>query len=761
MSNQWMYYYPNNFRLAPSPPPSRAPISSTPVSSASAAPIFQQTTIASDISLQHLYADVKSILQSVEASLEEQKKISKDLNDLSTTVNVLEGVLCGNVSPGRGKRKKKKGDNMNLDTLQSEGSIVRRLATMDATINHLLAHVARLDTASRHPEVSCDASATTCTPSSSLQEKANNFYRATASAHSEKYIHNVQCDSSSSGSTDSRPSPDSTMSPSVFNHVSSPTIVNVSSRSAASATLHARVPANGPDLSSPLPTPSPETPVEESFSTANNSNFRSWTPPNKNTYSTSLRTFPNSLLNPIPPSSTNPIHKPTRTSIQSASRSLDSGLDSAPANFTPTLTLPFTSSTSGSSTSPPVSGIAPIAPTPFSSSPSSSTRTADMHLASPPQTPTSMLARAHTTASYHILPQVYQDIGGDVDCEGPCMECKMRRYEHQERFSQSMNFLEQNTNEETRDQSTVAGSSRICLNTSSVGPSLSFGEASLPALEAQPEVPGVPLATIETHGIVADSWHGLGANRTDEDGESHGSGRMWTNEYGEVNGDFSGPSLEESSRLGHMPDTGGSGKAGLDSLNEPGHDDSGECEREQSLQTEHKAGGLDGALEESFNQQMRQTLAHKSTVQNNLSLQTQKTACRLNLLFLSYVNQLPRIQCASMLITWTSMKISVLKTPANKHLQILSFEMNRLSSQCLQPHLLQQRVDHRLCRPPQRVCLLVHLYSQSRRHHVWEPKRKETTLRHRNQRRFLMMWTTFSLRSSISRTPTPMEPRLL
>ncbi|KAG2059608.1 hypothetical protein BDR06DRAFT_664985 [Suillus hirtellus] len=157
MSDPYMQHYFNNFRVVPSrsvPEPSHtsAPISSTPVSSPHAAPIFQQTTITPNISLQHLYADVKAILQSVEASLEEQKKTSKDLNDLSTTVNVLKGVLCGNVGPGRGKRKKRKKKEeeeiMDLDTLQSEGGIVRRLATIDGAINHLLA---RLDTASQEP----------------------------------------------------------------------------------------------------------------------------------------------------------------------------------------------------------------------------------------------------------------------------------------------------------------------------------------------------------------------------------------------------------------------------------------------------------------------------------------------------------------------------------------------------------------------------------------------------------------------------------
>jgi hypothetical protein len=150
MSNPRTEHYSNNFRVVPSQsaPGSSyisAPISSTPAASASASPIFQQTTISSNISLQHLYADVKTILQSLEASLEEQKKISKDLNEVGTIVNVLEGVLCGK------RKKKKKGKNMDLDTLQSEGGIVRRLATMDSAINRILAHVSRLDTASREP----------------------------------------------------------------------------------------------------------------------------------------------------------------------------------------------------------------------------------------------------------------------------------------------------------------------------------------------------------------------------------------------------------------------------------------------------------------------------------------------------------------------------------------------------------------------------------------------------------------------------------
>lgn len=258
------------------------------------------------------------------------------------------------------------------------------------------------------------------------------------------------------------------------------------------------------------------------------------------------------------------------------------------------------------------------------------------------------------------------------------MECKMRRYENDGRRSQSMDSKEQSAEEETRDQSTIAGSSHICLNTSSGGigtPSSSFSEASLPAPEAQPEVPGIPPSTIETqseldhpsrsfeanaeasphvleaqleglgiepeiplhtseahpeelrgepkatvsasrassrspsHAIDLDALqrliHGhtlppryrLGMARMDKGGEPRGSEHMWTDEYGEVNGDFGGLSLEESLWLGRTPDAGGSGESGLDSLNEPGHDDFGECEREQSLQIENEGGGLEGFFE--------------------------------------------------------------------------------------------------------------------------------------------------------------------
>ncbi|KAG1876223.1 hypothetical protein F4604DRAFT_686581 [Suillus subluteus] len=571
---------------------------------------------------------------------------------------------------------------------------------------------------------------------------ANQLTHPTAFARSLTYIDNVQRDSSSPGSTEARASPDSTMSPGVFNHVSSPEIADVSSRLAAPTTLHARVPINGPDISSPLPTPSPETPLEESFSRANDSNSRSWTTlhprrddPDNNVATTSLRAFPNSLLNPITPPSTDPIHKPARTSILSAFRSLDSTYNPVPSHFTPTLVLPSTSSTSGPSNynvSSPASRIAPIAPTPPSSSPSSSAHTANMHLASPPPTPTSMLAQAHATASCHILPQVYQDIGGDMDCEGPCVDCEMRRYEHYGRCNQSTDSQEQSA-EETRDQSTAAGSLRTCSNTSS-------GEIGTPSPEAQPGILGVPLSTSETqnqstiadpsrmcfdpssgesqllganaeasphldaqlegpgvekevsisafelqhqsttvdsprmcldrrcgeldqpsrsfeanaeasphvpgiepevllpasevhpkelggelkatesapssksplhaidldalqrliHGHELPLWHGLGAARMHEDGEPLGSGHMWTDEYGEVNGDFGGPSLEEGLRLGHTPDTGGPCESGLDSPNEPENDDSRECEKEQSLQIEYENGGIDGTLGESF-----------------------------------------------------------------------------------------------------------------------------------------------------------------
>ncbi|KAG2139486.1 hypothetical protein BD769DRAFT_202044 [Suillus cothurnatus] len=710
---------------------------------------------------------------------------------------------------------------MDLDTLQSEGGIVRRLATMDSAINRILAHVSRLDTASLCRDASTTAhepppasapppcllefrhwfpplqhSPETLSPAS-WNTNHNDSYRASAFARSRTYIHSVQRDSSSPESTEYRASPDSRISTDVFKHVLSSEIADISSRSAASITLHASVPINGPNISSPLPTPSPETLLEECFSRTNESNSRSLAAqqprpkgPDQNVATTSFRTFPNSLLNPIPPSSTNSIHKPARTPALSAFRSLDSKSNSATSHFMHTLTSPSTSSNSGSSNynvSSPASRIAPIVHTPPSSSPSSSVRTANMHLASPPPTPTSTLAQAHATASCHILPQVYQNIGGDMDCEGPCVDCEMRHYEYYGRRSQNMDPQEQGAEEETRDQITVAGSSRVCLNTSSseIGtpspeaqpevlgvplstfeaqgqsttadpsrkyfdtssseldsPSLSFGvnaeasphldaqleesgvekkvsvsafevqdqstvvdsprmcldrpcgeldhrsrsfeaiaEASPHVLEAQPEGPGiepeVPLPASEAHpeesggepkatesDPVASSkspshtidldalqkliheyglplWRGLGPARMYNDGEPRGSGHMWTDEFEGVNGDFGGPSLEDGLRLGRTPDTGGSGKSRLDSPNELGHDDSGECEREQSLQIEYECGGIDGTFEESSKQQIRETLAHEITAQN--ILQIQKTAYSLNLFSLNYANRLPRI----------------------------------------------------------------------------------------------------------------------
>lgn len=221
----------------------------------------------------------------------------------------------------------------------------------------------------------------------------------------------------------------------------------------------------------------------------------------------------------------------------------------------------------------------------------------------------------------------------------------MRRYEPYGRHSKSTDSQEQRAEEETRDQSTAAGSSRICLNTSSgeIGtPALSFAQSSLPTPEAHPEVPGpgidleVSLHTSEAppeelgrepkttestprasskspshaidlyalqrliHEQELPLWHGSGAARMHEDEEPCDSRHMWTDECVEVTRDFGGPSLEESLRLGHTPDAGGSGESGLDSPNEHGHDDSGECEKEQSLQIEYECGGLDGMLEAPF-----------------------------------------------------------------------------------------------------------------------------------------------------------------
>jgi hypothetical protein len=198
---------------------------------------------------------------------------------------------------------------------------------------------------------------------------------------------------------------------------------------------------------------------------------------------------------------------------------------------------------------------------------------------------------------------------------------------------------------EVQDQSTIVDSPRMCLDRP-CGEldhrSRSFeaiAEASPHVLEAQPEGPGiepdVPLPASEAHpeesggepkatesDPVASSkspshtidldalqrliheyglplWRGLGAARMYNDGEPRGSGHMWTDEFEGVNGDFGGPSLEDGLRLGRTPDTGGSGKSRLDSPNELGHDDYGECEREQSLQIECESGGIDGTFEES------------------------------------------------------------------------------------------------------------------------------------------------------------------
>ncbi|KAG2740431.1 hypothetical protein P692DRAFT_20880931 [Suillus brevipes Sb2] len=229
------------------------------------------------------------------------------------------------------------------------------------------------------------------------------------------------------------------MSPGVLNHELSPLIV---ARSTAPTTFHTGVPINGPDLSSSFPTPSPETSIEEGFSRTNNLNSRS-----------------------------NP----------------------APSHF---LSLPPTSTTSGSSDyngSFLVSRIAPIAPTPPSSSHSSSTHTPNMHLASPPPTPTTTLPQAHATASRHIPPQAHQNTGGGVDCEGLCVDCEMRHYEHYGRRSQGTDFQEQSAEEDTHDQRTIIASSRMCLTMSpgEIGiPSPSFSGASAP--EAQLEAPTVP-----------------------------------------------------------------------------------------------------------------------------------------------------------------------------------------------------------------------------------------------------------------------------
>ncbi|KIK34108.1 hypothetical protein CY34DRAFT_658720 [Suillus luteus UH-Slu-Lm8-n1] len=513
-------------------------------------------------------------------------------------------------------------------------------------------------------------------------------------ARSLECIHSVQRDSGLSRSIESKASPESPMSSGVLNDASSPVIV---ARPAAPTTFHTRVPINGPDLSSSFPTPSPETSIEESFSRTNDSNSRSWTASqprrdghDQNMSKVSLRAFPNSLLNPIPPSTNNPTHKPAPLSLLSAFRSIDSRSNPAPSQF---LSLPPTSTTSGSSDYNdlfPVSRIVSIAPTPLSSSHSFSTHTTNMHLASPPPTPTTTLTQAHPTASHHILPQVYKNTGGDVDYEGPCVDSEMRHYEHYGRRSQGTDFQEQSAEEDTQDQRTIIGSTHMSLNMSSgeIGTlSPPFSGASAP--EAQPEVPTVPPPIFEMRNqskiadlsrLCFDTSSGEldyrspspGANaeaspHLDEQLEGRGvekevpvsaievedqstivdsqcmrldrpcgeldhpSRSFEANaeasphvHEAQLEGSGIEPEVALSASEAHSEELGGEPKSTqstpraksksllshpidldalqrlIDSLNEPGYGDSGECGGEQSLQIEHECEGLDGTLEESF-----------------------------------------------------------------------------------------------------------------------------------------------------------------
>jgi len=92
-------------------------------------------------SLHHipdLQADIKNILEHVVASHDEQKKLSKEVDQLTTNVKTLERVLCGDVG-----RTRKRNKNPNSDTI-NKGGIVNRLVDMEASIDELLGLVTGL-----------------------------------------------------------------------------------------------------------------------------------------------------------------------------------------------------------------------------------------------------------------------------------------------------------------------------------------------------------------------------------------------------------------------------------------------------------------------------------------------------------------------------------------------------------------------------------------------------------------------------------------
>ncbi|KAJ8589662.1 hypothetical protein M405DRAFT_817596, partial [Rhizopogon salebrosus TDB-379] len=88
---------------------------STSTLSASATPISRPTPTLSPSHHQilDLQADIKEVLEHLVASHQEQKKISKDVDELATKVGVLERVLCGDVGHPKKKRKNIDSDAVN------------------------------------------------------------------------------------------------------------------------------------------------------------------------------------------------------------------------------------------------------------------------------------------------------------------------------------------------------------------------------------------------------------------------------------------------------------------------------------------------------------------------------------------------------------------------------------------------------------------------------------------------------------------------
>lgn len=83
-----------------------------------------------------LQADIKKVLEYVVASHEEQRKMSKAVDELATKVKALDRVLCGD---GGSPRK-------NTDRTVHKGGIAHRLIGMETAIDDLLGLVTSLKT---------------------------------------------------------------------------------------------------------------------------------------------------------------------------------------------------------------------------------------------------------------------------------------------------------------------------------------------------------------------------------------------------------------------------------------------------------------------------------------------------------------------------------------------------------------------------------------------------------------------------------------